>query len=81
MEREDASKQEKRHDLPAMLLLWRERVLVCGGFGGTRAAEMLQLSCNGNDKGVWALFSQPMLTFYDGTIIVNLNHRIVAVGE
>ncbi len=78
MEREDASKQEKRHDLPAMLLLGRERVLVCGGFGGTRAAEMLQLSCNDNEKGVWTLFSQP---FYDWIIIVKLNYHIVAVGE
>ncbi len=81
MEREDASKQEKRHDLPAMLLLRRERVLVCGDFGGTRTAELLQLSCNHNVKGVWTLVSQPVLTFYDGIIIVKLNHRIVAVGE
>ncbi len=81
MEREDASKQEKRRDLPAMLLLRRERVLVCGGFGGTRTAEMLQLSGNDNEKGVWTLFSQPMLTFYDENIIAKLNYRIVIVGE
>ncbi len=62
MEREDASKQAKRHDLPAMLLLRRECVLVCGGFGGTRAAEMLQLSCNDNGKGVWILLTQPIIT-------------------
>ncbi len=74
-------KQEKRHDLPAMLLLRRERVLVYGGFGGTRTAEMLQLSCNGNGKGVWTLFRGPMITFYVGTIIVKLNYRIVVVGE
>ncbi len=81
MERDDASMQEKRHDLPAMLPLGRERVLVCGGFGGTITAEMLQLSCNDNEKGVWTLFSQPMLTFYDGIIIVKLIYRIGAVGE
>ncbi len=81
MEREDASKQEKRHDQPAMLLLGKERVLVCGGCGGIRRAEGLQLSCNDNYKGVWILLTQPMMTFYDGIIIVQLNHRIAAVGE
>ncbi len=62
MEWDDASMQEKRHDEPAMLLLGRERVLVCGGFGGTITPEMLQLSCNDNDKGVWILLTQPMIT-------------------
>ncbi len=65
----------------SIILLRKERVLVCGGFGGTRTAEVLQLSCNDNEKGVWTLFSQPMLTFYDGIIIVKLIYRIGAVGE
>ncbi len=52
--------QEKRHDQPAMLLLGRERALVCGGFYGTRTAKMLQLPRNDNEKGVWTLLIQPM---------------------
>ncbi len=73
--------QEKRHDQPAMLLLGRERVLVCGGFHGTRTAEVLQLPHNDNDKGVWTLLTQAMTPCYGGTFLVNFNHRIVAVGE
>ncbi len=73
--------QEKRHDQPAMLLLGRERVLVCGGFHGTRTAEMLQLPRNDNEKGVWTLLTQPMTPSGGRTFLVNFNHRIVAVGE
>ncbi len=72
---------EKRYDEPAMLLFGSERVLVCGGFHGTRTAEVLQLPRNDNDKGVWTLLTQAMTPSDGGTFLVNFNHRIVAVGE
>ncbi len=64
-----------------MLLLGRERALICGGFHRTRTAEVLQLPRNDNGKGVWTLLTQAMTPFDGGTVLVNFNHRIVAVGE
>ncbi len=72
---------EKRQDLPAMLLLRRERAQVCGGFHRTRTAEVLRLPHSDNDKGVWTLLTQAMTPSDGGPFLVNFNHCIVAVGE
>ncbi len=76
--------QEKRPYRPGLLLLGRERVLVCGGGdsrGGSRTAEILQLPRDDNDRGVWTLLTQPMTQGFGTTFLVNFNNRIVAFGE
>ncbi len=76
--------QEKRPYRPGLVLLGRERVLVCGGgdsSGGSRTAEILQLPHDGNDRGVWTLLTQPMTQGFGTTFLVNFNNRIVAFGE
>ncbi len=56
-------------------------MLVCGGYNGRRTAEMLQLPRDDNEKGIWTLLPQPMTQGFRTSFLVNLNHRIVAVGE
>ncbi len=74
---------EERPCRPGLLLLGRERVLVCGGgdsIGRNRTAEILQLPRDDNDKGVWTLITQPMTHGFCTAFLVNFNNRIVAVG-
>ncbi len=56
-------------------------MLVCGGFLGTRTADVLQLPRNDNDRGVWTLLTKAMTPSDGETFLVNFDHRIVAVGE
>ncbi len=76
--------QEVRPCRPGLLLLGRERVLVCGGgdsSGRKRTAEILQLPRDDDDMGVWTLITQPMTHGFCTAFLVNFNNRIVAVGE
>ncbi len=72
---------KKRYGRPGLLLLGEERVLVCGGYNGSKSAEILKLPRADNDKGVWTLLTQKMTQDFWTTFIVKFNHRIVAVGE
>ncbi len=75
---------EKRPYRPGLLLIGRERVLVCGGGdsrGGSRTAEILQLPRDDNYRGVWTLLTQPMTQGFGTNFLVNFNNRIVAFCE
>ncbi len=74
--------REGRWNRPGILLLGRERVLVVGGgYGGSKTAELLQLPRDDNDQGVWTLLTQPLSRDFRRTFLVNFYNRIVAVGE
>ncbi len=78
--------QKKRDWLPGLLLLGRERVLVCGGGGhslfGSRTAEILQLPRDDHDsKGVWTLLTQQFMPGFRSCYLFQFNCRIIAVGE
>ncbi len=70
---------ESRRNCPGMLLLGRDRVFVAGG--GTRLAEILHLSLNDNDRGIWTLLTQPLTQAFRETFLVNCNNRILAIGK
>ncbi len=74
--------QKRRWNRPGILLLGRERVLVVGGgFGGNKTAEVLQLPHDDHDPGVWTLLTQPLTRNFNKTFLIIFNNCILAVGE
>ncbi len=74
--------QEKRDFRPGILLLGGERVLVCGGYFGSRTAEILQLPRDDSDsKGVWTLLTQKTTQDFTLKHLVKFNNRVIAVGN
>ncbi len=73
--------REGRINRPGMLLLGRERVLVVGGSGNSKTADVLQLQFDDNDRGVWTLLTQPLTLDFSRTFLLSFNNRILAVGE
>ncbi len=74
---------DDHRDRPGMLLLQaggdRQRVLVAGG--GSRTAEILQLSCSdSSDYGQWTLIAPLSDEFFD-TLLVEFSNRIFAIGS
>ncbi len=74
---------EARPCQPGLLLLGKERVLVCGGgfISLSTTAEILQLPRADNDMGIWTLLTQPMSQGFLSTYFINFDERIVAVGK
>ncbi len=76
--------QEKRTDRPGpILLIGRQRVIVCGGgnLSGRGTAEILKLPRGDNDRGVWTLPTQPMTQSFSTTVLITFYNRIIAIGE
>ncbi len=49
--------------------------------GGSKTAEVLQLPHDDNDRGIWTLLTQPPSRDFSIAFLINVNNRIVAVGE